>query len=156
MIRIFLEELNLYLIFELMSSNREPVHIIYDRNFEKHFFFNSRYMIGILQNIFFFYWLSYHTKCPLGKCYRILYILKDLIYTYIMIRIFLEELNLYLIFELMSSNREPVHIDWQTNKNYGASETYLSIIILNVLWENAIGYYTYVLPYLNTGLLNMS
>ena len=53
--------------------------------------------------------------------------LKDLIYTYIMIRIFLEELNLYLIFELMSSNREPVHIDWQTNKNYGASETYLSI-----------------------------
>ena len=29
-------------------------------------------------------------------------------------------------------------------------------IILNVLWENAIGDYTYVLPYLNTGLLNMS
>ena len=44
-----------------------------------------------------------------------------------MIRIFFEELNLYLICELMSSNREPVHIDCQTNKNYGASETCLSI-----------------------------
>ena len=40
---------------------------------------------------------------------------------------FLAELHRYFIYDINSSNREPVHIDLQTNKTYGASETDLNI-----------------------------
>ena len=40
----------------------------------------------------------------------------DLIYTYITIRVFRDELNRHLIYKLNNSKGEPVHITWQTNK----------------------------------------
>ena len=53
---------------------------------------------------------------------------KDLIYTYIIIRVVLEGLNRHLIYELNSSNGEPVHIDWQINNIYGASQPDVNLI----------------------------
>jgi hypothetical protein len=57
------------------------------------------------------------------------YTFKVLIYTYIIIRLFLEELHRHLsnIYEWDSGNKETVHIYWQTNKIYGASESDLNI-----------------------------
>jgi hypothetical protein len=58
---------------------------------------------------------------------QIYFIFKILIYTYIIIRLFLEEMIRHLIYENDSGNRGPVHSYWQANKNYGASESDLSI-----------------------------